>query len=47
MTRIHIESDQKEAVATLVESLLIEEYFVCLEQTFASCPHVVQTTLTK
>jgi len=27
--------------------LLIEEYFVRLEQTFASCPHVVQTTFTK
>jgi len=27
--------------------LLIEEYFVHLERRFASCPHVVQTTLTK
>jgi hypothetical protein len=27
--------------------LLIEEHFVHLERTFASCPHVVQTTLTK
>jgi len=27
--------------------LLIEEYFVRLEQTLASCPHVVQTILTK
>jgi hypothetical protein len=27
--------------------VLIEEYFVRLEQTLASCSHVVQTTLTK
>ncbi len=27
--------------------MLIEEYFVHLERTFASCPHVIQTTLTK
>jgi hypothetical protein len=27
--------------------LLIEEYFVHLERTFVSCPHVIQTTLTK
>ncbi len=27
--------------------MLIEEYFVHLERMFASCPHVIQTTLTK
>ena len=27
--------------------MLIEEYFIHLERTFASCPHVIQTTLTK
>lgn len=27
--------------------MLIEEYFVHLERTFASCPHVIQTTVTR